>query len=419
MALTKAKTNIIDLDKDTNINGVRVGKGAASGPFNSNSTAVGLNCLASNTTGQSNTAVGFQALFYNTTGSNNTANGANALYNNTSSNNTAFGSNALGQNTTGNSNTAIGKNALQNHLTGFNNTAIGADALSLNSSASNNTAIGRSALVDNTTGTNNTAIGLSALQLNSSGNSNTAIGVAALQSSTNSNNTAVGGNSLLLNTSGINNTAIGIASLSNSTTDSNCSGIGNNAQVTGSNQVQLGNSSTTTFAYGAVQDRSDERDKADIRDTTLGLDFIKSLRPVDFKWDMREDYRTTAPDSVSKPASIDENATQEEKDAYQSELAAYNAYVVERDQWIESSKLQNITHDGSKTRNRYHHGLIAQEVKSVLDANNIDFGGFQDHSLKGGDDVLSIGYMELIAPLIKAIQELSLEVSSLKEQLNS
>lgn len=61
-----------------------------------------------------------------------------------------------------------------------------------------------------------------------------------------------------------------------------------------------------------------------------------------------------------------------------------------------------------------HHGLIAQEVKAVLDAKDIDFGGFQDHKVKGGDDVLSIGYEELIAPLIKAIQELSAEVASLK-----
>ena len=36
----------------------------------------------------------------------------------------------------------------------------------------------------------------------------------------------------------------------------------------------------------------------------------------------------------------------------------------------------------------------------------MDFGGFQDHAVNGGQDVLSLGYMELIAPLIKAVQEL-------------
>jgi hypothetical protein len=55
-------------------------------------------------------------------------------------------------------------------------------------------------------------------------------------------------------------------------------------------------------------------------------------------------------------------------------------------------------------------------VKAVLDAKGIDFGGFQDHSVKGGDDVLSIGYEELIAPMLKAIQELSAEVAALKSK---
>lgn len=43
-----------------------------------------------------------------------------------------------------------------------------------------------------------------------------------------------------------------------------------------------------------------------------------------------------------------------------------------------------------------------------------EFGGFQDHLLSGGDDVLSIGYDELIGPLIKAIQELSARLSELE-----
>src|SRR3546814_5297739 len=57
--------------------------------------------------------------------------------------------------------------------------------------------------------------------------------------------------------------------------------LGANSVVTGANQVQLGDSATTSYVYGTVQNRSDARDKADIRDTQLGLDFIKALRPVD------------------------------------------------------------------------------------------------------------------------------------------
>ena len=36
-----------------------------------------------------------------------------------------------------------------------------------------------------------------------------------------------------------------------------------------------------------------------------------------------------------------------------------------------------------------------------------DFGGYQDHKVAGGEDVLSIGYDELIGPLIKALQEVN------------
>ena len=57
-----------------------------------------------------------------------------------------------------------------------------------------------------------------------------------------------------------------------------------------------------------------------------------------------------------------------------------------------------------------HHGLIAQEVRDVLATQGIDFGGFQDHAVNGGEDVLSLGYDELIAPMIKAIQEQQIQI---------
>jgi hypothetical protein len=70
--------------------------------------------------------------------------------------------------------------------------------------------------------------------------------------------------------------------------------------------------------------------------------------------------------------------------------------------------------DGSKKRNRYHHGLIAQEVEIVLQETGIDFGGLQHHSVGGGEDIYTIGYSELFGPLIKAVQQLSAENSTLR-----
>jgi hypothetical protein len=145
-----------------------------------------------------------------------------------------------------------------------------------------------------------------------------------------------------------------------------------------------------------VQNRSDLRDKADVRDTVLGLDFINRLRPVDYRWDLRDSYR-------APPPEMPEGATDDQR---REALAAY----------AETNTLANVTRDGSKKRSRYHHGLIAQEVAAVIQETGIDFGGFQDHSLQGGEDVLSLGYDEMIAPLIRAVQELSARVKALEAE---
>ena len=185
-------------------------------------------------------------------------------------------------------------------------------------------------------------------------------------------------------------------------------GIGYQAGVTGNYQNQIGGSLSTTYVYGTVQNRSDIRDKADIRDTELGLEFISKLRPVDYRWDMREDYIDPLPEIINTP----ENATEEES------LEIFNRNKELKEAWGEKNNIDLIKNDGTHKRSRYHHGLIAQEVKQTIDELGIDFGGFQDHRINEGRDVLSIGYDELIAPMIKAIQELKAEVEALKQQIN-
>jgi hypothetical protein len=424
----KTKLNNIGMT-DVVINGVTFGRGA--GDVSTN-TASGAEALNSNTTGSSNTAVGYRAMKANVSGISNTAVGQDALssssiaghntaigfrsmYSSSGANNTAVGSDSLGI-SSGNSNTAVGYYALKNNQSGTSNTSIGSNALSNNTSGSDNIAIGQGALYYTESASNNVVIGSSSMVFSGLASDCVAVGTRTLIYNNGVVNTACGHWALTGCTTGLTNSAFGGYCLTNLTTFSNCTGLGFNAQVTGSNQVQLGNSDTTAYSYGAVQNRSDLRDKADIRDTELGLDFIDALRPVDYKWDMREDYRQEAPESVIKPTEISEDASDEDKAKYAEELAAYESYVVAKDQWLEESQLANITHDGSKKRSRYHHGLIAQEVKAVLDQQGIDFGGFQDHSLKGGDDVLSIGYVELIAPMIKAIQELKYRVEELESR---
>ncbi len=258
-------------------------------------------------------------------------------------------------------------------------------------SGNDNVFVGYQAGNASTNGTRNIAIGSNALNSNVSGNWNIAVGYQAAQDTTANNNIAIGDQALQYNVGGIQNTAFGKQALkftttgANNTSFNNCAGFGFDTRVSGSNQVQLGNSSTTTYAYGAVQDRSDARDKADIRDTVLGLDFLNALRPVDFRWDMRDDY-------FERVEEIDPETGE----------------VTER--------LVALPKDGSRKRGRFHHGLIAQEVAAVLKETGLDFGGYQDHNYDGnGSDVLSLGYTELIAPLIKAVQELSARLVKLEQ----
>jgi dipeptidyl-peptidase-4 len=81
-------------------------------------------------------------------------------------------------------------------------------------------------------------------------------------------------------------------------------------------------------------------------------------------------------------------------------------------QWInrgnDNLKLYNVSpKDGSKKRHRFHYGIIGQELKQILDDMNIDFSGYQDHKINNGADRISISYHEFIAPMIKAIKELT------------
>jgi hypothetical protein len=427
MPLTKATTNVVNLNQPTVIDDVTISSGAGTGVEN---VGVGVSTLESNTTGAANVAVGVGALQFNTTGSNNigigrvacrtnTTGGSNigigtfALQSNNGDSNTAIGISAMITNTTGTQNVAVGNNALQSTTTGSFNTAIGLTALGqLNTTGSENVAIGRVAMAQ-ASGSENVGIGVFSLY-SSSGSFNTAVGRSTLvANTTGANNTAIGRAALASNTIGNLNTALGESALSTNVNYNNTTGIGYDAQVSGSNQIRIGDTNITSVTC-QTNAWSDQRDKADIRDTVLGLDFIKELRPVDFKWDYREDYRPEAPKLVAKPLDLKEDASAEEKAKYAQELAEYNAFVVANNKWIEDSKWANLVHDGTHKRTRFHHGLIAQEVKALIEKTGVDFGGFQDHTIKGGDAVMTIGYTELIGPLIKAIQELSAKVAELE-----
>lgn len=253
-------------------------------------------------------------------------------------------------------NVVIGRNAMaRSKGDAFANTVIGENAMAVSDGAQENTILGHSAGANNETGFRNTFIGAN-------------------------------GGTYLKNTK--NATGLGYNALNDSVMSGyeNITGIGQNASVTGSNQLQLGNSKTTPYAFQALQLRSDKRDKADVTKSSLGLDFIKKLKPVEYRLDLREDYYET-----------DENGE----------------FIVD-----EFGNKNPIPKDGSKKRNRLHQGFIAQDVQKIAEDMDVDFAGVQHHEKDGGNDVYSIGYEELIAPVINAIQEQNKIIEKQQNQIN-
>jgi len=354
--------------------------------------------------------------------------GANLFSLGTQNLNTILGNEAgnglTGASSTGNFNTMVGygaggngantsSNTFIGYLSGYNigstgNVAVGHAAMQGGggNSAVSNVGVGFQALLSITTGGQNVAIGNASGDAISTGYWNTCLGsIAGSNINVGSANTLVGFTSGSGITSGSTNSALGdSAYLSGNYNNSTC--LGYNAQVDASNQVQLGDSNTTTYVYGSVANRaSDIRDKADVQDTNLGMNFIMQLRPRMYRWDYREDYRTKPP---VRPNAAEYEGREEQ---YAADFAQWNTDYAN---WQEANKIGNLTHDGTHKRNRFHQGLIAQEVKQTMDAMGVDFGGYQDFKVKGGDDRLTLVYEELIPPLIKAIQELKAEFDEYK-----
>ncbi|WP_166964001.1 tail fiber domain-containing protein [Yeosuana marina] len=290
-------------------------------------------------------------------GDTNAAFGNFALSSNNGAYNTAIGAQAMFSNTTGLGNIANGYAALYSNTTGSENVANGFSALYSNTIGIDNTANGYLALYSNTIGSNNTANGVNALRYNTTGDGNTATGSGAMViNSTGVYNTANGVQALYSNSTGSYNTAVGHIALNNNTGSNNI-GIGYDARVpsaTGSNQVRIGN---TAITYAGIQVAwtitSDKRLKDNIKESALGLNFINALNPV--------------------------------------------SYTRRND---ENKKVE--------------YGFIAQEVEEVLKKNNVSNSGI---ITVDDQKMYSMRYNDIIAPLVKAIQEQQVLIDTLTKRI--
>ena len=141
------------------------------------------------------------------------------------------------------------------------------------------------------------------------------------------------------------------------------------------NQMTCGWSSnrwTTVYATTGTINTSDSRQKMNISPSNLGLNFISNLNPVSYSW-IDGGTPATEPNVV-----------------------------------------------GARPGKRTFYGFLAQDVKKTLDATGTgDFAGWTLDDPKDPDSTQGLRYTEFIAPMVKAIKELSTENTALKDRLDS
>ena len=313
--------------------------------------------------------------------------------------------------TTGDANVAVGFRALDLEDTGSTSVAVGAWALSAQANGGNayNTAVGYLAGEKITTGANNTfvgalagdgtddgagnvAVGAAALSANC-GDDNTAVGIGALSAATGSQNTAIGYYAMGQGVaSGTDNTTLGYAAGFALSSGSNNLFLGHDAgrtgspggnQTTGSGSIILGDDNIGD-AYIQVDwtVASDARDKTDFTALDLGLDFVKALNPVTYKWDKRSKYG---------------------------------------DKTAEDYDLNAQTPDGTHKEDWLDIGFKAQEVEAleIAAGYNKDNKTNLTTSLTSDGKQMGLQYSKFVPILVKAIQELSAQNAALTARIEA
>ena len=156
-----------------------------------------------------------------------------------------------------------------------------------------------------------------------------------------------------------------------------------------SGESDIGVTSPSTYIWRNIRATngtivtSDRRAKTDILETDLGLNFINLLRPVKYK----KYYEPNAP-------FLDEDGQ----------------IILNED----GLRMVDTSKNYYGTRN--HYGFIAQEVKEALDQVGVgsNFSGWALADISDPESQQSLSYDKFIAPMAKAIQELSARLDALE-----
>ncbi len=350
--------------------GDRAGTGLTTGLYN---TLIGAVAGASLTEGGRNVAIGLQALDGDSHGSGSIAIGVNALTaqdfdSATNAYNVAIGDSAGTVLTTGIQNTMLGGLAGAYATTTDGSTFVGhkaAQGINGTKLTGNlNTVVGYEAgLIMQGACTENTILGAYAADNLTTGNANTFLGtyVATDGTVTGDNNTCVGHAAGAALTSGDNHLFLGH--------DAGRSGSPGGNYTSENNNIVLGNGS---IAEAHIQVdwtvASDQRDKTDFTALDLGLDFVKALAPVTYKWDKRFNYG--------------------DKTADDYDLNAQTPDGTHKEDWLDV-------------------GFKAQEVQALEEAAGYTTAAKKNLTISTSGDGKQMGiqYSKFIPILVKAIQE--------------
>jgi hypothetical protein len=321
--------------------------------------------------------------------------------------NTSFGIGSLISISSGGYNTGFGFNTLNSKTSGARNTAFGAQALGL-SNNSNNTGIGRMAgfnvggyaggvhigscagyLADHCTVTAGFQAGYSSQNYavsvgHRAGVNNGACTVAVGFKTKESGSPAK--SVFFTPFAGQNNTIGDNSVLGGFYTGRYSGGATNNLligwytyQIFGygvSNQTVLGRGNNNAYncVFVGWTNVSDCRDKTNIQPlTNLGLNFIRKLNPVKYKWDRRQNY-------------------------------------------VDECGFEYGVKDGTLKQDKVQYGFLAQEIEfaaKTLGENfdAISYDSFRDH--------YTLNYLDMVASLTKALQEINNDLDLIETQLNS
>lgn len=238
---------------------------------------------------------------------------------------------------------------------------------------------------DPNNGKDNISIGGFANAASSSAHGAVALGIGSLFNNYGNNNIGIGFVSMSQVFYGSNNVGIGKGANVNMDSISNSTALGTEAIVTASDQVRLGNATTSSIGgFVGWTTIADKRFNKNILQPIPGLDFINQLKPITYV------LNTETLHTVLK----NPNATLNKQ--------------LQNAQPVAGSSLQNT---GTYT------GFFAQDVEAVAKKLNFNFAGID--APKNARDLYGLRYEAFVVPLVKAVQELSAQNTELKKDVEN